>query len=106
MQNLQVKEINRSNFLFDHYLKSSLSWDQNKEFAPDGLSKRDFDDNTIAYGLYGDDVFVGLSIIRFDEYGKVVDFRSIVDDFSDKDRRTEYLNQEVTQKVKKIKMGR
>lgn len=106
MQNLHVQEINRSNFLFDYYLKNSLTWDKNKKFAPNGLSKSDFDDTMVAYALYGEDVFVGLSIVKFDKTGNVVDYWSIVDDFADEDRRSEYLNQEVSQKVKKLEMMR
>ena len=93
MKTLTVQKIESSNSLFDHYLKRALFWDESKEFAPDGLTKKDFDNNTEAYGLYGDDCFVGFSLVKFDNNGNIVAFKHVVDDIKDSNQQlSEYLD--------------
>lgn len=79
METLTVQKIESSNSLFDHYLKRALFWDESKEFAPNGLTKKDFDKETEAYGLYDDDCFVGFSLVKFDANGNVVTLKYVVD---------------------------
>lgn len=79
METLTVQKIDSSNSLFDHYLKRVLFWDESKEFAPDGLTKKDFDKKTEAYGLYDDDYFVGFSLVKFDNNGNIISSKNIVD---------------------------
>lgn len=79
MKSLTVQRIECNNSLFDHYLKRALFWDDSKQFGPNGLTKKDIDDLTKAYGLYSGDRFVGFSLVKFDSMGNVVAFQSVVD---------------------------
>ena len=87
METLTVQKIDSSNSLFDHYLKRALFWDESKEFAPNGLTKKDFDKGTEAYGLYDDDCFVGFSLVKFDNNGNIVTSKNIVDGLRNKGQK-------------------
>lgn len=94
MKSLTIQRIECSNSLFDHYLKRALFWDESKTFGPNGLTKKDIDDETKAYGLYSDDRFVGLSLVKFDSMGNVLTFKSVVDSLKNRDSElSTYLDQ-------------
>ena len=93
METLTIQKIEFSNLLFEQYLKRALSWDESREFAPNGLTKKDFDDETKAYGLYSEDYFVGFSLVKTDSRGNVVSFKRVVDSLKNKDQQlSEYID--------------
>ena len=96
MDSLTLRQIDSNNSLFEQYLKRALYWDESKQFT-NGLSRSDFNDSTKAYGLYGDDHYVGFSLVKFDENGNVVSFKSVVDSLKNNNSQlSEFLDQYIS----------
>ena len=91
METLTIQKIENDNFLLNRYLKRAISWDQTKEFAPDGINAGDLTDLMAAYGLYDEDRFIGLSLVTFDSNGNITSLKSVVNNIGDVTERTEYL---------------
>lgn len=100
MEKLTVQKIEINNLLFEYYLKSVMFWDEEKTFAPNGLTKNDFDDQTEAYALFGNDRYIGFSLVKKNPQNNTVLFKNIVNEAKNKDRRIEYLDNYIEKIIK------
>lgn len=100
MEKLTVQKIEINNLLFDYYLKSAMFWDEDKTFAPKGLTKNDFDDQTEAYALFGNDRYIGFSLVKKNPQDNTVLFKNIVNETRNKDERIEYLDKHIGKIIK------